>query len=301
METHKKETALVIEKVKQLTNDPNILASIETLLNIIPFAGGALSTILSEYRGRRNAKRILETLDELRNEIERNSSAKKDILSQDEVIELVHNTIEEIVKTSNDEKVGYLRNSLVRAFTNEEISYPQKQHYLAVLKDLTLGELELLKVIYLSGDPFDHRYNEPRPIFDPQSGHISATYLQALQLARDGIDTFALPAIDEYTEPASGDTLRDVLKQKLSHISEGAVEGLTRFLDSKGLSNIEPNLEGRTIKISKRRDLTQLGVIPMQNSIATFQLSKDIPTKTPIEASRTKFGEDFIQYIRSKY
>jgi len=290
MESNKQETALAIKKVKQLTDDPNILASIQTLLNLIPYAGGALSTILSEYRSRRNCKRIFETLDELRKEIEQNPSAKKDVLSQDEVIEIVHSTLEEIMKTSNDEKVSYLRNSLVRAFTSEEISYAQKQHYLAVLKELTLGELEVLGVIYFSGDPFDQRYRESQLIigdsFVAQSGQRN---------------TFTPLPVDEYTEPVSGDTLRDVLEQKLRHISGGVVEGLTRSLDSKGLTNIEPNLDRRTIKISKGRDLAQLGAIPMQNSITTFQLSKDVPTKTPIEASRNRFGEDFIKYIRSKY
>ena len=149
------ETKRAMQKISQLTNDQGVLVGVQALLNIIPYVGSTLNLILSEYRNRRNSKRIIDTLGELRNDIDRLEGGKQHVLSEDEVIEIMHDALEDIAKTSSEEKLRYLRNSLAKSFTNDEIAYSQKQFYLSTLTELSLGELELLREIYLSSDPFE--------------------------------------------------------------------------------------------------------------------------------------------------
>ena len=73
------------------------------------------------------------------------------------------------------------------------------------------------------------------------------------------------------------------------------------LLDNKGLSEIKPNLNKRTIKTGKYQSIDQIWSTPQESNNTFMQIAGNMPNKTPIEASRTRFGEDFIQYIKSRY
>lgn len=107
----------------------------------------------------------------------------------------------------------------------------------------------------------------------------------------------------EYKESNTGENLQEVLLKRLEHLSRGTLEGLTDTLDAKGLSRIRLNLDKRTVKImtETHRDVDQLVIhLPRTNTVS-FQMPMERPSATPMEASRTQFGEDFIRYIQSKY
>ena len=281
--SNKLETEQAIKKVKQFTKSEKVISSIQGLLSIIPYAGGPLYHVLSEYRGKRNAERIFNTLNELKEAIEELSGEKRNILSEDEVVEIVENTLEEISRTSSEEKLRYLRNSLTKAFTKEDIAYSQKQFYLLTLRSLSLGELELLKEIYMSSNHFV----EIKPLSDKLNIPES---LQENVFIPKGYET-------EYAEPPGGETLWDVLLKRLKHISEGVLEGLVDSLDAKGLSRIRPNLDKKTVKI-----VTEIYQPPNHVMLRTNHIDiveHEHPKRTPIEASQTQFGRDFIKYIQS--
>ncbi len=290
------ETTQALQKIKQFTNNPNVLATVQALLGYIPYAGSTVALILSEYRSRRTEQRVFDTLDELRETIEGLSDEKRNILSEDEVVEIVQNTLEEIARTSSEEKVRYLRNVLTKAFTNDEIAYSEKQLYMSTLRDLSNAELELIREIYMSPDPFV-QIQTYRKRESPTGIDILSHIEQA--------NTFYLPTQYDiqYKEPDTGETLREVLQQRLRHLSEGTLEGLINSLDKKGLSNIHPNLEKRTVKIQKEMPYVSSQVtvrIPQTNMIFIATLEKT-PSATPIEASHTPFGDGFIRYIQTKY
>jgi len=136
---HKLETTRAIQKVKQFTNNEDVLAGVRVIISAIPPVGGPIAQILSEYQDRRNRKRIFDALGELQEAIKGLSDEKLNMLNKDEAVEIVHNTLEEIAKTSSEEKLRYLHNSLTKAFTGDEIAYSQKQFYLSTLKNLSSG------------------------------------------------------------------------------------------------------------------------------------------------------------------
>ncbi len=277
-----------IQKVKLSTKNEKIITNVQGLLTIVPHVGGPLCYILSEYRGKRNVERIFNALNKLKEIIEELSDEKRNILSEDEVIEIVQTTLEEIARTASDEKLRYLNNSLMKAFTKEDIVYSQKQFYLKTLRDLTLGELELIREIYLSTDPFVEMIplRTPSNNFGIRSNHI-----------------YNIPTQYEtrYEEPSTGGTLWEVLKNRLGHLSDGALQGIIDSLDSKGLSKISPNLEKSTVLI-----MTEIYYNPNQIEFRESQLhasqidmvSSQGPQQTPVAASQTQFGRDFIQYIQ---
>jgi hypothetical protein len=56
-----------------------------------------------------------------------------------------------------------------------------------------------------------------------------------------------------------------------------------------------------TIKVSEYSPANGLGVFRKSTDLASIQSDAVLLTKTPIEASRNEFGEDFVNFIRSKY
>jgi hypothetical protein len=280
--SNEQEVKQAIQKVREFTKNEKVLVGMQSLLSAIPYAGGPLSCILSEYRSRRNAERVFDAMIELKKAIDGLSDKDRNILSKDEVVEIIHGTLEEISKTTNEEKLRYLRNSMIKAFTEKEVVYSQKQFFLSILRDLTLGEIELIREIYLCSDPF----------------------IQIIPLTTSNISKFSsyeayIPTKYEirYEESAISQTLKKVLKQRLNHFSEGVLEGLIDSLDAKGLSRIRPNLEKNTVKI-----MTEVYYDPRIVSISTaenYMIYDKQPKETPIEASQTQFGKDFIKYIES--
>jgi hypothetical protein len=85
-------------------------------------------------------------------------------------------------------------------------------------------------------------------------------------------------------------------------MDEGVTEGAVRLLDGKGLASASPNLKRRDCKVLKWEESSSgyVGyhspVTTSVNSTLTFNSSKVEPT--PLEASRTKFGEDFLHFYR---
>jgi len=205
-------------------------------------------------------------LDDLQETVDKLSDEQRDILSEDEVIEIVYTTLEDIAKTSNEEKLQYLRNSLTKAFTKSEIPYSEKHYYISTLKGLTPGELELIREIYMSPDPFVQIH----PKRKSQTGIGVLSYIEQPNVFIPPPD-YAI----EYKEPDDGETLGEVLRQRLSHLSEGMVEGLINALDAKGLSTIGPNLNKRTVKIMTERERREFYPI---HSVKI--LNKDVMART---------------------
>jgi len=288
-----KDIELAIQRVKQFTTNDKIIVSVQGFLNFIPCAGGTLSHILSVYREKRTIERIFKALNKLKEAIERLPEEKKKILSEDEIIEIVKYALEDIANTSSKEKLEYLHNSLIKAFTKEEVSYSQKQFYLSTLRNFSLGELELLKEIYLSSDPFVEIYPKRK-----QSNSISSP----LYFERKNVFYPPPQYLVQYKEPQSGETLKEMLQLGLKHLSLGTLEGLIESLDGKGLTKIGPNLNSRTQKI-----MTETFRDPIERELEQIEINKtaswsyqSAPQKTPYEASRTEFGIDFIKYIQSE-
>lgn len=283
------DTANAIERVRELSPTENTLAAANVVLSAIPYAGGPLAAILSEYRGRRYANRIFGTLEALHKALQECKTPIETVLNEDQVVEIVYETLEEIAKISSEDKVRYLNNSLVRAFTDNKIDYPSKQHYLSVLKLLTLAELDLLRVVYFQGDPFVSTY--PKRPSDSDVPVWNNPNLVVLPL---------MTYETEYRDSDDGESLRTVLQARMSKYTSGILEGLIGSLDAKNLSNIRENLGRRTIRID--RELPAHGPSNVYvNRQQTYVLaSTERPLQsTPIEASRTEFGRDFLDYIRT--
>lgn len=246
--------------------------------------------MLTEYRGRRNAQRVFEALESLKQAVESKASAA-DALTEDQVVEVVHETFEELVKTSSEEKVKYLKNSLAKAFAADKIPYFRKQLYLSVLRDLSLAEIDLLRVIYLYSDPFVISHPLPRPQRaapgDPYTVTVATTF---------GGSTWKT----EYQEGV-GRNLLEELAESLPGYDQGTLDGTIGALDSRALTRIRPNLDGRAIKIMTEVPNEQGGSVLYVPETTTGMLMNQAPRSTPIEASQTDFGREFIDYVGSAY
>lgn len=293
-----RDLALVIARIKESSMGEKAAAGVVALLNVIPVVGGTIASILSEYRSRRNTERVVDALTQLKEAIEDKGTDFRVPLSEDQVVEVVHNALEELTKTSSQEKATYLRNAFTKSFTHEEIDYLQKQYYLTTLSGLSLGEIELLKVIYVLRDPFvdvNDLPNREEEVFRSRFPNATTTVFPYRYYPRSYETT--------YRDPIAGKSLSKVLEEDLKQLSLGTLEGLIRSLDAKGLSNISPNLGRRTMKFMTEvqgniGNSGYLTILSSSTGTVTGATALEVVQSTPIEASSTPFGQDFLKYVQ---
>lgn len=286
------EVETAIDKLRHHGISDKGLTAVQATLAVIPWAGGALSTVLGENRSAKAATKVADAFEALHRVVKDQGVELSEVLDEDQVVEVVHSTVEEIVKSSDSDKIRYLKNAMINSFTDGDIKFAEKQTYLAILKTLTIPELGILNLIYLSGDPFEETLDVPQPgLSGSDSAILAATdYRSSLRI---------LSYTYEYREPQDGNTLHDVITSTLGDLQPGLTNGVISILDSKGLTEILPNVDRRTVKrqipVRNSQDATLYVSDYDRASLALG--SPEPPRSTPIEASRTEFGRQFIQYI----
>lgn len=263
----------------------NVAPTVEALIAAIPSVGSSFAHILGDRRAKRNRRetfRIIEAMDQG----VRDHPKDMPHLEPDQVSEIVQETYEATIKTSNEEKVKYLLNGVRNTFSGSNEEYRERQYYLFLLRDMTDFELDLLRVVYMEGDPFVEVTGDAPPD-------------QANNLARN---TFSMAAFTyertvDYREPDDGPTLLEVIDQRLSNMSKESIEGASRLLDGKGLTDLAANLERKTIR---RVEVTRRepDVFLVRDDEVLRIGTPTVPQSTPIESSKTPIGELFVEHLR---
>jgi hypothetical protein len=176
--------------------------------------------------------------------------------------------------TSDQEKVRLLRNGLGYAFTSGD-TFEDKQIFLTVLRSLTTHEIEILRKIYRTHDPY--RIESGRPSAIVQASQV-ATILQG-SWRNEGKES-----------GSEGETLVRHLAGKKSG-SELWVGAAVSQLDSKGLTAAVSHLsENHKVRFQW---ITGSGVAGLSQNVFA-PIRSHVSDDTPIEASRTEFGSKFV-------
>jgi hypothetical protein len=115
-------------------------------VNSIPFAGGAISSLVSGEASRRNFDRMGEVLREMKRRLEEveESAVDVDYFRSEEFQTLLLLTVQQIGTTHQREKLSYfaaaLANSGLRAFSDEQ----RKELFLRALSTLLPAQIDLL-------------------------------------------------------------------------------------------------------------------------------------------------------------
>ncbi len=151
-EEHEQVDALIESVVRRTT--PGVATSgAVAMLNLIPYVGGAVASILGEFASHRRIEKICEVLSELNAALQRHGLSAERYLCKDQVVELVYETLQAAAVASDQEKVEALKGALVHAFLSPE-PFDRKQLFLQILRETTNVELTLLRVLHEAPDPF---------------------------------------------------------------------------------------------------------------------------------------------------
>ncbi len=253
------------------------------LLNLIPYAGGTLGSILNAHMTNKRFSKIHDTIKYLADEIEGHKTQVDKILKEDQAIELLEKTLSEIAKTSNEMKVSHLRNLLVNSYLKDESSFETKEFYLNLMLGLSIGEILLFQAVYYTLDPCVESIY-PSEHYGSQNNLITANY----------VDPMAQYAEGEITFVKGEKTLLERLKPVFEGHASGMLDSAAFLLDSKGLTYIRDNLNDTRVK-----RIQMVKGQPFTTSIRQSHIADSLISElAPIEKSRTEVGLDFVKYIR---
>lgn len=276
-----------------------------TLIRLIPYAGGAIAGIISEKANQRRFEKVCDVLSDLNARLETRGGDPERHLSKDQIIEVVHETLQTASTASDEKKIQALKNGLAYAFLSDD-SFDRKQLFLQILRGCTSIELLLLPVLYSAVDPYVVREGSPptTPAISRWQDPSTLT-LNYLGVATTSASERDVPPGDWKAignrENCGKESLLNFLSNSIG-IDKAATEGALRLLDSKGLSSTVPNLRRSDCRVFHWVDSNAGYLTPLPTYSSSVHSSGLInsfnPQPTPLEASRADFGREFLRFYR---
>jgi hypothetical protein len=260
------------------------------LLNVIPYAGGVVASVIGEIGAQRRIEKICDVLSYLDTKLNEHSIKPENHLSKDQIVEVVYETLQTVSTTSDEKKIAALKNGLSYTFISED-TFERKQLFLQVLRGCTSIELAMLSALYDSFDPYLIQESElSNNIGKENPNHFWTRGLSSIA----GIAIGTWEPVSNKTD-SNQPTLLTLLTKRVG-CDESISEGAIRLLDGKGLSNAVPNLNRNESKVVRWK--TQQENIAFLANNSGFANSRVMINPTPFEASHTKFGSDFLRFCK---
>ena len=268
----------LIQQVTSKTTSEVAKTGAQAMLNLIPYAGGAVATIVGEFATQRRVEKVCEVLSALNAGLRHHGLDAERHLTRDQVIELVYETLQAVSFASDHAKIEALKAALVHAFVSPE-PFDQKQFFLHLLRETTNVELAMLRVLYEAPDPFVVGHGGPARTpanTSPKHPNVAIGFWHAEGAA----------------ENKGGQTLLTYLAPRAGLDVPFAQAALLR-LDGRGLATAGPNLHRGDWKIVTWVPMPEEHITKLQVASIGYQVGKEV--WSPLEASRTKLGEKFLK------
>jgi hypothetical protein len=292
------ETEALITTIRTRSEGEEDAAQAIHLIRLIPCAGGVIASIITENASRRRTEKVCDVLSDLNAKLEQHGTDPEQHLSKDQIIEVVHETLQTAATASDERKIEALKAGLGYAFLADD-TFERKQLFLQTLRGCTSIELMTLPVLYDANDPYLVR-----------EGYENTTGSDWISLGRTSL-TDHLSFADSPGFMPKGNWIPTANREECGQASllaflssqigvdEGATEGAVRLLDGKGLATAGPSLSRRDCKILQWRVSVDSYRMPSFTVSATGTVPSLKVKPSPLEASRTKFGEGFLRFCRN--
>ncbi len=139
-------TEQAIDRIKAVSAGDKASSGALSLINIIPFAGGAIASLINDYASHQKIKKLCDVLSDLNGRLERHNADPENHLSNDQVVELVHQTLAHATLTSDDVKIQAFKNGLAYSFIEAD-RFEAKQIFLDTLRSCGTLELVIMDII----------------------------------------------------------------------------------------------------------------------------------------------------------
>ena len=291
----------LIERIRTRTKGEIVTSGAEALLHAIPYAGGVVASILGEYATHRRIEKVCDVLSDLNARLERDHADPERHLSKDQIVQVVHETLQTASTTSDDEKIAALKQGLGYAFLSSD-SFEHKELMLQVLRATTALELRVLPVVYNMDDPF--LIHEIRPSsHSPIDSLVSPNIVAASRASAFHVPEGTYVPVGNRVQPGAKTLLECFVER--TRIAENMLEATLRLLDGKGLTNAGPNLHRRDSTVLHWKAAPPYGVtlavsVSSLTTIGSEQSAERVE-RSPLESSRTKFGEEFLRFCTRSF
>jgi hypothetical protein len=277
------ELSLAIERLSKRYPSDDATAAAVALANLIPTLGGVIASAVGEYGSQRRHEKVCDILKELKDTLDRHKVEPEKHLNKDQIVEVVHETLQTSVTASDQEKIDALKNGLGYAFLSDD-PFQKKQVFLQVLRSATPLELRVIRKVYEVDDPYVVYEGRP-PVPLNQTGMMPI----------DGSSLYDWSGAQaRYRRTGNAQrgqkTLLRYLAEQLS-LDEPLADGVLRLLDSRGLTNAAQNLGRSDSAIMAWEDHT----VAQAHRMVAYQYKTDEGEPSPLQSMRTAFGREFIQ------
>lgn len=223
------DTEALITSIKTRSEGEEDASQAIHLIRLIPYAGGVIASIISENASRRRIEKVGDVLSNLNAKLEQRGTDPERHLSKDQIIEVVHETLQTVTTASDIKKIEALKQGLGYAFLSDD-SFERKQLLLHVLRGCTSIELAILPAMYQGEDPYVVRERPSRDLFpEPSLIHNWMSTNSQSQLPKGHWVSFG------NRKECGKESLLTFLAKQIA-VDEGATEGALRLLDGKGLA-----------------------------------------------------------------
>jgi hypothetical protein len=110
------ETEALIASIKTRSEGEEDASQAIHLIRLIPYAGGVIASVISENASRRRIEKVCDVLSDLNARLEEKGAVPEQHLSKDQIIEVVHETLQTVITASDQKKIESLKNGLAYAF-----------------------------------------------------------------------------------------------------------------------------------------------------------------------------------------
>ena len=138
-----------MDEMKLTTKEKTLIAT-ETILNLIPYAGGSLATLIFGPQNEKRLKRVESFFEEISNMIANNEIVLASNLyeNQEAFAAIFEEVVERIQREHTEGKREFLKNFFSNVLGDEQINYDRSMTFLRILGELTCLQSELLKSLY---------------------------------------------------------------------------------------------------------------------------------------------------------
>ena len=152
----------------------------------------------AKKQNQRRFEKVCDVLSDLNARLETRGGDPERHLSKDQIIEVVHETLQTASTASDEKKIQALKNGLAYAFLSHD-SFDRKQLFLQILRGCTSIELLLLPVLYSAVDPYVVREGSP-PTTPPFFATNKRTRIVLFALNLDLLPSDSLSSVVVYAE-----------------------------------------------------------------------------------------------------
>src|SRR5258708_2727877 len=120
----------------------------KALLELVPYVGGSISSIIGDYQAERKHQRLLDFFEVLKNDLEQVKSAlNNDFIENDDFLDIFEATAKRIVNERTIEKRTAFKNILLNSTIKSGVDYDEVEEHLRLLDRLRKEHLLILKIL----------------------------------------------------------------------------------------------------------------------------------------------------------